>query len=199
MQLEARGIKFGYDKSRLILDDVLITIKPGERVGMIGPSGCGKSTLALILSGYITPQGGDVFLGGKPLPKKGFCPVQLIHQNPEKSLNPRIKLKESLGEAWSPPAEFLDKVGITAQWLERYPRELSAGELQRFCIARVFAEQTRFIIADEISVMLDVITQAQIWEFIINETRQREIGLLAITHSAELARKICTRVIEYGQ
>jgi peptide/nickel transport system ATP-binding protein len=88
-------------------------------------------------------------------------------------------------------------MGIEAAWLNRYPAELSGGEMQRFCIARALAPETRFLIADEISTMLDVITQAQIWELLLRVTGERGIGVLAVTHSAALAARICSRVVAF--
>ena len=75
----------------------------------------------------------------------------------------------------------------------------AGGELQRFCIARALAPQTQFLIADEMTTMLDVITQAQIWEFLLKETAERNIGLLAVTHNLSLASRICTRVIDLSR
>jgi peptide/nickel transport system ATP-binding protein len=202
MRIEAENISFGYGKSgygkpNLLLDSVSLSLCAGERAALIGSSGCGKSTLARILAGYLKPRSGKVLLNGAPLPKKGFCPVQLIYQHPEKAINPRWKLRATLEEAWTPDPGFLDEMGIAPEWLERYPAELSGGELQRFCIARALAPGTRFIIADEISTMLDVITQAQIWELVLRHARSRNIGLLAITHNLELAKRVTDKIIYF--
>ncbi|MDR3149096.1 MAG: ATP-binding cassette domain-containing protein [Oscillospiraceae bacterium] len=199
MLLEAKNIKFGYNKSRLILNGVNFGIDYGERVALIGPSGCGKSTLSQILAGYLKPQAGEVLFDSKPLPRKEFCPVQMVYQHPEKAVNPRWKLRSTLAEAWTPDAEFLDDMGIAPEWLDRYPAELSGGEMQRFCVARALAPQTKFIIADEMSTMLDVITQAQIWELMLRQIQQRNIGLLAVTHSMELAERVCTRIVRFEE
>ena len=195
MLLEARDVKFGYKKATFVLNGVNLSVDEGESIALVGPSGCGKSTLSQILAGYLKPWSGEVLLDGAPLPRKGFCPVQLIYQHPEKALNPRWKLRNTLTEAWTPDAGFLDEMGISPQWLERYPTELSSGELQRFCIARALAPQTHFIIADEMSTMLDVITQAQIWELMLSQVKRRGLGLLAVTHSPELAERISTRIV----
>ena len=87
-------------------------------------------------------------------------------------------------------------LGIEEDWLGRYPGELSGGELQRFCIARALGAGTRFLIADEISTMLDLITQSQIWHFLLKEASAREIGLVVISHDRELLERVCTRVTE---
>ena len=196
--LEAKNLCFSYGDHK-VLENVNFSVQPGEHVGLIGPSGCGKSTLVRLLAGYLRPQAGEILWGGKPLPRKGFCPVQMIHQHPEKAVNPMWKLRRILNESWRPDPEFLARVGIEEAWLNRYPIELSGGELQRFCIARAMGPQTRCIIADEMTTMLDVITQAQIWELMIREARQRDLSLLVVTHSPELARRICTRVVHFEE
>ena len=195
MPLEARNIVFGYENRKNILNGTNITIEAGERVALVGPSGCGKSTLSQILAGSLSPRSGQVLLDGKALPRKVFCPIQLIYQHPEKAINPRWKLGKALREAWNPDEAFLAALGIEKAWLNRYPAELSGGEMQRFCIARALAPETRYIIADEISTMLDVITQAQIWTLLLQIAEERKLGILAVTHSITLAEKISTRVV----
>jgi peptide/nickel transport system ATP-binding protein len=199
MLLEAKDISFGYTKNNMVLKDVNLGIKPGERVALIGPSGCGKSTLSQILAGYITPSSGSVLFEGKPLPKEGYCPVQLIYQHPEKAINPRWKLHKTLNEAWTPDETLLAEMGIEKQWLTRYPNELSGGELQRFCVARALGPKTQFIIADEMTTMLDVITQAQIWKLMLTIVEKRGLGLLVVTHSLELAEQVCSRVVKFEE
>ncbi|MDR1157771.1 MAG: ATP-binding cassette domain-containing protein [Oscillospiraceae bacterium] len=197
MRVEARDIVFGYARGRPVLDGVSLTIEPGERVALVGPSGCGKSTLSRILAGHLTPQSGAVLAAGQPLPRRGFCPVQLIGQHPEKAVDPRWKLGKTLAEAWAPDDVFLSAMGLEKAWLDRYPAELSGGELQRFCIARALAPGTRVVIADEMSTMLDVIAQAQIWETLLRAAGERGLGVLAVTHSAALAARISSRVIAF--
>jgi peptide/nickel transport system ATP-binding protein len=197
MPLEAVNAVFGYGRGKPVLDGASLAIGPGERVALIGPSGCGKSTLSRVLAGHLRPQSGAVLLDGKPLPARGFCPVQLICQHPENAVNPRWKLGRALLEAWRPDDAFLAAMGIEKAWLDRYPAELSGGEMQRFCIARALAPQTRYIVADEISTMLDVVTQAQVWAVLLREAGARGLGLLAVTHSPELAARVCSRVVSF--
>ena len=200
MQIEAKNISFRYsDNQPWILHDVSLKIEEGERVGLIGPSGYGKSTLVKIMSGYLRPTKGEVLLDGTPLPKKGVSPVQLIYQHPEKAINPRWKMKKVLQESGMFREEVMEALGIEKDWLERYPRELSGGELQRFCVARSLFSGTHFLFADEMSTMLDVITQAQIWNLMLKEVEERRLGLLMVTHNAELAKKICTRTINLAE
>ena len=80
--------------------------------------------------------------------------------------------------------------------MNRFPGELSGGELQRFCIARALGKRTRFLLADEISTMLDLITQSQIWNFLLEEVGRRRIGLVVVSHSGELLERVCTRIVD---
>lgn len=197
MQLEAKDICFKYTKKgKIILKDVNLVVKERERVGLVGPSGYGKSTLGKILSGYETPKSGSVLLDGRPLILKGVCPVQLIHQHPEKAINPRWKMHQVLEESNQLDDTVMNQLGIEREWLTRYSRELSGGELQRLCVARGLVESTRFLIADEISVMLDAITGAQLWKYILDKVEKNNMGLIVITHNIELANRICTRIID---
>ena len=196
MILEAKEISFAYQKGKEILKNFSLSAESHERIGILAPSGRGKTTLCRILAGYLKPQAGRVLLDGRDLLEiKGYCPVQMIWQHPEKSVNPRLKIKEVLAEGDSLDSRIIDGLGIEASWLDRFPGELSGGEIQRFCIARALGQRTRFIIADEISTMLDLITQSQIWSFLLQELREREIGLLAVTHSNSLMERITSRTI----
>ncbi|TYQ15741.1 UNVERIFIED_CONTAM: peptide/nickel transport system ATP-binding protein [Acetivibrio alkalicellulosi] len=194
MQLEARNLSFRYGKGPLIINNLNLELKSGEILGLSGPSGCGKTTLAKILSGYELPQGGSVKIDGKSIPSKGFNPVQLIFQHPEKAVNPRWQMKKTLNEGWSPDNELLDSLGIEKAWLKRWPNELSGGELQRFCVAKALSPKTRFLIADEITTMLDAITQAQIWNVVLNKARENNIGVLVVSHDQHLINRLCDRV-----
>ena len=179
--LEAENIFFSYQKGEPpVLKGVSLSVGPGERVGVLAPSGYGKTTLMKILAGYLQPDAGRVLVDGKPLPAKGYCPVQMVWQHPERAVNPRLKLRKTLAEDWK----------------GRFPQELSGGELQRFCIARALGRRTRYLIADEISTMLDLITQGQIWNFLMEETARRQIGMLVVSHSRELLDYVCTRQVE---
>jgi ABC-type dipeptide/oligopeptide/nickel transport system ATPase subunit len=196
MILEAKGISFGYKKGVNILDQVQITIESHERVGIVAPSGFGKTTLCQILAGYIKPTSGQVLLNGKDIHKiQGYCPVQMIWQHPEKAVNPRLRMKGVIAEGDEIEERIMDGLGIERDWLNRFPGELSGGEMQRFCIARGLGKRTKFLIADEISTMLDLITQSQIWNFLLTEVAERKIGLIVVTHSNPLMERIATRQV----
>ena len=197
MPLEAKNIYFRYDRKQpWILEDCSVRVDKGECLAISAPSGYGKTTLAMLLSGYIKPVKGEILIDGKVLPEKGVCPVQLIHQHPEKAINPRWRLKRVLEESGKIDADVLHAFGIEHEWLDRFPRELSGGELQRFCVARALMSGADYLICDEISTMLDVITQAQIWNVVLEEAKKRNIGLIAVTHNMHLAKKIATRIVD---
>ncbi len=197
MALEAKNIYFRYDRKQAwILENRSIKVEKGERLAIFAPSGYGKTTLAMILAGYLEPVKGQILLDEKPLPKKGICPVQLIYQHPEKAINPRWRLKRVLEESGQLRDDVLQAFGIEQAWLDRFPRELSGGELQRFCVARALMSGAEYLICDEISTMLDVITQAQIWNVVLAEAEKRNMGIIAVTHNKYLAEKIATKTVD---
>lgn len=197
MALEARNVYFRYDRKQdWILQDLTLKIDRGERIAVLAPSGYGKTTLAMLLAGYLRPVRGEILLDGNSLPSKGICPVQLIYQHPEKAIDPRWRLKSVLEESGGRPKDMLGAFGIEPAWLERFPRELSGGELQRFCVARALMSGADYLICDEISTMLDAITQAQIWNVILDEASGRNMGIVAVTHNRHLAERVATRIID---
>ena len=200
MPLEVKNIAFRYDRNGpWILENCSLSVEKGERLGLFAPSGYGKTTLAMMMAGYLQPARGEILLDGSPLPRKGFCPVQLIYQHPEKAINPRWRLKRVLEESGNLREDVLASFGIETEWLERFPRELSGGELQRFCVARALMSGAEYLICDEISTMLDVITQAQIWNKILQEAESRDMGIIAVTHNLELAKRVCTKVYDLSR
>ena len=199
MELKAKNISFSYNKKRPILKDFSLSVKSNEIIGLMGDSGTGKSTLCKILSGYISNYQGDVTIDGNEISDKGFYPVQLIFQHPEKTMNPKWKMQKVLNESWAPPQDLKNIFGLKDQWLTRWPSELSGGELQRFSILRALNPETKFIIADEISTMLDAVTQVQIWEKLINYCKTNNIGILAVSHDKELLDVICDDILYFNE
>lgn len=195
MQLDAKDVGFRYGNGEWLFRGVNFTINPGEIVGIVGPSGQGKTTFARILAGFEDPVEGTVTLGGLPVKKKGYQPIQLVFQHPEKAINPRWKMQKSLREGWEPDRALLEAFGIEQEWLTRWPNELSGGELQRFCVVRALGPETRFLIADEMTTMLDAITQAQIWHAVLEIAKKREMGVIVISHEAKLIERLCSRVV----
>ena len=193
--LEAKDLSYRYGEDSPVLCNVSLRVADGERLALLGPSGRGKSTLALLLAGYLPLQTGAITLDGALLPKDCYNPVQLSYQHPEKAMDPRWKVGDTLREAWDVPEELLTAIGAEPDWLTRWPHELSGGQLQRLSILRALSPKTRMLIADEITASLDPITQAQIWSVILREIEKNRTMLIAITHNEALAQRICTRMV----
>ncbi|MDR2796370.1 MAG: ATP-binding cassette domain-containing protein [Spirochaetaceae bacterium] len=198
MRLEMNNVGFRYEGAGKlnpwIFRGVNLSFESGCRTALLGDSGSGKTTLGKLLAHYEKPSEGKIVLPGAVF-GKGCYPVQLILQHPETAVNPRFKMRDILTEGWMPEENLLKRLGIEHAWLNRYPQEMSGGELQRFCIARALAPATRFIVADEITAMFDLITQAQIWEAVLEETGNRNIGIIVITHDRDLGRRVCGETI----
>ena len=199
MRLEAKNISFRYDKGPWLFRNLSLTLEAGEVVGLTGASGQGKTTLCRILSGLQQPSEGKVTINDSPIPKRQYHPVQLVFQHPEKAVNPRWKMEKVLKEGWEVEQELLDLLGIENEWLTRWPNELSGGELQRFCVLRSLGPKTTFLIVDEMTTMLDAITQSQIWHAVLKIAKERNMGILMVSHDPNLVERLCHRVIHLGE
>lgn len=202
MTLEAQNITFRYPRrgAAPVLEGVNFTLNSGERVGLSAPSGRGKTTLCRLLAGWERPDSGQVLLNGAPVSQwRGFCPVQLLWQHPEEGVDPLLRLRTTLYEAGPVDRAVLDGLGISDSWLERRPPQLSGGELQRICVARAMRPELRFLLCDEASAMLDVITQAQLWRFLLDQAEKRSLGLLIVSHDAMLLKRLCTRILTWDE
>ena len=114
---------------------------------------------------------------------KGRLPVQMIWQHPEQSVNPRWRMKHVLKEGGEISAELIRRLGIREEWMERFPSELSGGELN----------EPKILLADEITAMLDMVTQSLVWNVVLEEAKRRGIGVLAVSHSEGVLERVCTR------
>ena len=198
--LEARKITFGYDrKGEPLYEGFSLAVDSSECVVLHASSGAGKTTLCSLLAGYLKPWSGEILIDGKSLPKWGVCPVQMIGQHPERMLDPLMTIERSLKEAGPFSQELLDTFGVRSEWLLRYPSELSGGEMQRVCIVRALSVKPRYLICDEISTMLDAVTQAQIWSALKDYAACENVGMIAVTHSSALRERIATRVVTVGR
>jgi peptide/nickel transport system ATP-binding protein len=204
--------------------DVDLDIRRGETLGIVGESGSGKSTVARCIARLIDPSEGKVFLGdteiatmsaGKLRPHRRR--VQIVFQDPYRSMNPRITIGESIiegpmnfglsrSEALARARKLMETVRLDPNSLDRYPHQFSGGQRQRICIARALAMEPELLIADEAVSALDVSVQKQVLE-LLDEIRQRlNLAVLFITHDLRVAAQICDfvavmskgRVVEYG-
>jgi len=195
MSLIAENVSFSYQKNNWLFQNANFELKRGEIVGISGYSGCGKSTFAKILANYLPPVSGRVLIDSQPFKKGSYQSVQMIYQHPEKALNPKWHMYRSLTESYKPETQILNRFGIKEDWYNRFPIEISGGEMQRFCIVRALAPDTKYLIADEMTTMLDSVTQAKIWKELILISRERNIGLMIISHETELLAKLCGRIV----
>ena len=204
--------------------DVDLDIRRGETLGIVGESGSGKSTVARCIARLIDPSEGKVFLGdteiatmsaGKLRPHRRR--VQIVFQDPYRSMNPRITIGDSIiegpmnfglkrDEALARARKLMETVRLDPNSLDRYPHQFSGGQRQRICIARALAMEPELLIADEAVSALDVSVQKQVLE-LLDEIRQRlNLAVLFITHDLRVAAQICDyvavmskgRVVEYG-
>lgn len=190
-------------------------IRPGEIVGLAGPSGAGKSTLGDILLGLVRPSQGQVYWKGSPIFRKGKhnrawkktmryyrCDYQKIYQDPLASFCPRQTLGDALKDVvryhaiQNPSLEkSLERLGLATDMLNRFPRQLSGGELQRMALIRVMLLKPDFIVADEPTSRLDLSVQAHIIRLIAGFSRSNACAILLISHDTELIQVVCDRCI----
>ncbi|MDW0108435.1 ABC transporter ATP-binding protein [Sporosarcina aquimarina] len=197
--LKVEGLSYRHTGRPWLFRNITLNIAPGEIIGLYGKSGSGKTTLAQVIANYLKPDEGTVRMDQQKLNSTRPFPVQLVWQHPEKAINPKWKMKKVLSEAGDVDPQILDALGIASSWMTRYPSELSGGELQRFCVARALGPHTHYLIADEMTTMLDAITQAQIWHTILDLAKKRSIGVLVISHDQQLLERLCDCVIDFNQ
>ena len=201
--LEARGLSFAFPCGRSLFRGLDLTIRPGERVALEAPSGTGKTTLCRLLSGYLEPTAGSVRVDGAPLAPVSrlhgqASPVQLLWQHPEQAFDPRMRMGESLAEVSADHGELESlrcAFGVRDEWLSRLPHELSGGELMRFAMVRALATRPSYLIADEATAMLDAVTQAELWHVLLDLQERDGWGLVLVSHSPDLVRRVATRRI----
>ena len=191
------------------MDGASISLQKGKTLGLLGQSGSGKSTLGQMMVGLLKPDSGELFFHGKLLsyPIRGQVRrrIQILFQHPEVSFNPQLTLRQSLVEPFKLMGKpfddgailsVIEPFGLHAEHLARYPGELSGGELQRAALARVTVLEPEMILLDEPTSMLDVITQAQMIDFLRRYQQQHQTAYLFITHSTALAEQFCDEIVK---
>lgn len=195
------------------LDDISFQIAPGETLALVGESGCGKSTLASALLGLVKFDAGTIAIGGNAVtahlhgttmpPRRD---IGVVFQNPHSSLDPRMKVRSLVGEPLSGvlgmrgeavtlrAGELLSQVGLGVDYLNRYPHQLSGGQMQRVAIARALALEPRLLVLDEPTAALDVSVQAQILKLLKALQARSNVSYLFITHDLGVVDYIAHRV-----
>ncbi|MFO8040997.1 MAG: ABC transporter ATP-binding protein [Sodalinema sp.] len=199
--LSLDGVAFAYPNVPYVLNEITLTIEPGERVGMIGPNGAGKTTLFLTICGVLRPSSGEVSILGKPVIPGQFRPeVGLVFQNPNDQLfSPSVwddvafgveNLGYSDAEVAHQVHETLDQLGIL-DYRDRPPHHLSGGQKRMVAIAGVLAMKPDVILYDEPSANLDLRSRRRLIEFL----QQSPQTLLVASHDLELILELCDRVL----
>ncbi|MEW2519360.1 ABC transporter ATP-binding protein [Actinacidiphila alni] len=214
--LEAVGLRreFGKGRERLrAVDDVSLTVRAGETLGVVGESGSGKTTLGRMLVRLLDPSAGQIRYGGREiggLGEKALRPLrrdlQMVFQDPVSSLNPRRSIGESIADPLRAAGELSDKavvarvkellerVGLDPDWYHRYPHEFSGGQRQRVGIARALAPGPKLVVCDEPVSALDVTTQAQVVALLAELRRDLGLSLVFIAHDLAVVRQVSDRV-----
>ncbi|MFE9583146.1 ABC transporter ATP-binding protein [Nocardia sp. NPDC006044] len=185
---------------RRVLTDVSIEIGHGEVVGLAGPSGTGKTTLAHVLSGLRRPDRGRVTVDGAPLPRRRTGRVAMLFQSPRRSCDPRLKLRQSIAELARGPVDWdtvAESVGMTTDLLDRYPAQVSEGQLQRAALARVLASKPDYLLCDEMTSMLDPATTATVART-VTRLAATGVGVLFISHDLSLLAVCTDRIVHLG-
>lgn len=195
--------------------DVSFTLHTGETLGLVGESGSGKTTIGRLILRLINPTSGSIRYKGQEithLSRKEMRPLrremQIIFQDPESSLNPKMQIYQIIEEPLLLYTELSQKerdekirsmlsyIGLTEEYLSRYPYQLSGGQNQRIVLARILILEPEFLVADEPTASLDVSVQAQIIEIINRWKQEHTLSILFISHDDDLVEALCDRVIQ---
>ena len=195
------------------LDDVSLSIRKGEVVGLVGESGCGKSTLGRVIAGILDPSEGQIVWKGRDRSALGASErrasalaTQMIFQNPMAALNPRMTIEDIVSEAplthgLVPKGErrdyvdrYLQYAGFDPALKNRYPHQFSGGQRQRVNIARALAVQPDFLVCDESVAALDVSIQAQVINLFMELRERLDLTYLFVSHDLGVVEHISDRV-----
>lgn len=206
---------FGRERQEVVRD-ASFTIDRGQCIGFVGESGSGKSTLGRVICGLLKPDSGEVKINGETMYGKGKRPrlaprkmgISIVFQDYISSVNPRFRIRDALLEslnmlgekmdkktAEGKMADLLEQVGLDVGFLDRYPHELSGGQLQRVCIARAVALDPDIIVLDEAISSLDAATQKQVMDLLIKLKERHNFSYFFITHDLTAVTYICDQVM----
>jgi len=198
MLLEVKNLSKSFGKVKAV-DRVSFSIDEGDSVGLVGESGSGKTTLSRLLLGLLKPDSGGLRLSANS--SRLSKTAQIVFQDPQTSLNPRIKIGEAILEPIrihktdAKVDELLQLVGLPADFASRYPHALSGGERQRVGIARALAVRPKFLILDEPVSALDLKTQVQILNLLKDLKEKLKLTYLFIAHDLSVVKYICDRIL----
>jgi peptide/nickel transport system ATP-binding protein len=211
--LRATGLRKTFGNGVRAVDDVDVSVDAGETVGVVGESGCGKSTTAKLILRLLDRDAGDISFAGENLGTAGGDQLrrlrgrlQFVPQNPQTSLNPRLRVGTSVAfnlRVHGVPRrdrpgrvhELLDQVGLAPSYAERYPHELSGGQLQRVAIARALASGPELVVCDEAVSALDKSIQAQILNLLADLQDDLGVAYLFISHDLAVVEHLSDRVM----
>ena len=213
---------FGHGASRVrAVDEVNLTVWPGQRVGIVGESGSGKSTLVRMMAGLLEPTKGVIKFKGQPISGRHErelgalrSQVSMVFQDPRSSLDPRMSIGRTITEPLRSPLlrgragipqdrdgrrqrlnEVMLGLGLDPQMADRYPHEFSGGQRQRIAIARALAPHPKVLIADEATSALDVSVRAHILNIIVDRVRDDGLTLIFVSHDLAVVRHVCDQVV----
>lgn len=189
------------------VQDVSLSVRAGERVGLVGVSGAGKSTLAALVVGLLAPDSGRILVDGRVRPRGRLDGrFHLVSQDPYASLAPHATVAWSVAEPLRVRGErpargqvvaALDEVGLTPaeRYLDRHPHELSGGERQRVALARAVVGRPDLVVADEPTQMVDVLARRELLRLLRRLARDHGMAWLYVTHDLAVARSFCRRLV----
>jgi len=198
--------------ARKVLNGIDLSLEPGEIIGITGDSGAGKTTLGLIIAGILRPDSGTVYFAGTDLWNSNATVrksirrgLQIVFQHPESTFDPRWTIRRSLSEPFmlcgirpglSLLADRLAEVELNSAVMERHPRQLSGGELQRIAIARIMALNPKVVVLDEPTAMLDALTQARIMNLLERIRQRTGVAYVLISHDTDMVNRFCPLVYQ---